>query len=330
MFAAIRTTFAVQWDHLVRRAERRLPSLTRHRLPEPLPIRLHQRRVYVLPARFGVFFALIGVTMLLGALNFNNNAAMLFTFALAGVVLISLPRTVAHLERVTLASVRADPVFAGTPIEARLRLLADDGRSRPRLRLQRDEGDRADRVFDLDGTNGIDLPLTLATSRRGLLPLGRCTFWTDYPFGIFHAWSVMNPDVNLLVYPRPEPSGPPLPESGRQGEARTTKPHGEDWQGLREFRPGDPLRLIAWKASAREERLLVKEFAEPRGAEVVLDWAQLAALEPEARIARLARWVLLAEAEQRLYRLVLPLETIGPGLGQAQCAASLTALALLP
>jgi len=94
MLAALRATFRVQWEHLSERAERRLPSLTRHRAPEPLPIRLHRRRVYVLPAGFGVFFALVGVTMLMGALNFNNNAAMLFTFALAGVVLISLPRTV--------------------------------------------------------------------------------------------------------------------------------------------------------------------------------------------------------------------------------------------
>ena len=327
MLDAIRATFRVQWEHLAERAERRLPSLTRHRAPEPLPIRLHRRRVYVLPAGFGVFFALVGVTMLMGALNFNNNAALLFTFALAGVVLISLPRTVGHLERMTLSSVRADPVHAGGTVEARLQLLAEDGRARPRLRLRHE---RLERVFDLEGGDGMQLLLSLPATRRGLMPLGRLTFWTDYPFGVFRAWSVLNPDSPLLVYPRPEPNGPPLPLAGRQGEARTAKPHGEDWQGLREFRAGDPMRLIAWKASAREERLLVKEFAEPRGGEVVLDWATLGALDHETRISRLTRWVLMAEAAQRPYRLVLPLESFGPGLGPTHRAQCLTALALLP
>ena len=265
--------------------------------------------------------------MLMGALNFNNNAAMLFTFALAGVVLISLPRTVAHLERLSLTSVRADPVHAGGTLEARLQLLAEDGRPRRRVRL-RHEG--LERVFDLQGGDGGAITLAIPAPRRGLMPLGRLTLWTDYPFGTFRAWSVLNPDTPLLVYPRPEANGPPLPLAGRQGEARTAKPHGEDWQGLREFRAGDPMRLVAWKASAREERLLVKEFAEPRGGEVVLAWEALAALEYEARIARLTRWVLLAEAEQRPYRLLLPQESFGPDLGPAHKAQCLTALALLP
>jgi uncharacterized protein (DUF58 family) len=185
-------------------------------------------------------------------------------------------------------------------------------------------------VFDLDGGSGTELALAIPAPRRGLMPLGRLTFWTDYPFGVFRAWSVMNPDASLLVYPRPESNGPPLPLAGRQGEARTPKPQGEDWQGLREFRAGDPMRLVAWKASAREQRLLVKEFAEPRGGEVVLDWTGLGALDPEARISRLTRWVLMAESEQRPYRLVLPHQSFGPGLGIGHRAQCLTALALLP
>ena len=327
MLDTVRTTFRVQWEHLTERAERRLPSLTRRKAPERVPIKLHQRRVYVVPAGFGLFFGAIGVTMLLGALNFNNNAAMLFTFALAGVVLISLPRTVSQLDRLTLSSVRADPVHAGGTIEASLHLLAEDGRPRGRLRLRHDAHER---VFDLEGGEGTQLLLSLPAPRRGLMPLGRLTIWTDYPFGVFRSWSVLNPDTPLLVYPKPESHGPPLPLAGREGESRTPKPHGEDWQGLREFRAGDPMRVIAWKASAREQRLLVKEFAEPRGGEVVLDWDGLGALDHEARISRLTRWVLMAEAEQRPYRLLLPQSDFGPGVGPQHRAQCLTALALLP
>jgi len=321
------STFRVQWEHLVERAERRLPSLTRYRATESLPIRLHQRRIYVVPSGFGFFFTLVGAVMLLGALNFNNNAAMLFTFAIAGVMLISLPRTVAHLDAVSLSAVRAEPVFAGETLAAHLRLGVDDQRPRPRLRIRHDSQER---VFDLAATLGQDLELALPTSRRGLLDPGRFTLWTDHPFGVFRAWSVLHPLAPLLVYPRPEVDGPPLPTAGRMTESHRVMTSGEDWQGLRDYRPGDAPRLIAWKSSAREDRLLVKEFAEPRGGEVVLDWHALEGMESESRISRLARWVLLAESAQVRYRLVLPAESFGPDRGPQHRAACLSALALLP
>ena len=50
----------------------------------------------------------------------------------------------------------------------------------------------------------------------------------------------------------------------------------------------------------------------------------------EARISRLAAWVLAAEAEQRRYQLRLPDESLGPGLGLAHRLDCLRALALLP
>lgn len=39
----------------LRAALRRLPELVRPRAPEPLPVRLDRRRIYVLPTRFGLY-----------------------------------------------------------------------------------------------------------------------------------------------------------------------------------------------------------------------------------------------------------------------------------
>ena len=60
-------------------AERRLPALTRYRQPEPLPIELHRRRIYIVPTGFGIGFAMLLLVMLVGALNYANNAALLLT-----------------------------------------------------------------------------------------------------------------------------------------------------------------------------------------------------------------------------------------------------------
>ena len=61
----------------------RLEALARPRGPEPLPVAFDRRRIYVLPTAFGAFFALLLAVMLLGALNYNNNPALLLALLLA-------------------------------------------------------------------------------------------------------------------------------------------------------------------------------------------------------------------------------------------------------
>ena len=100
---------------------------------------------------------------------------------------------------------------------------------------------------------------------------------------------------------------------------------------MRPYRRGDARRAIAWKPSARRDTLMVREYEQPVGADVVLDWRQLSGLDHEARIQRLARWVDEAEREGRRYRLDLPGQaSLGPAAGALQRHACLRALALLP
>ena len=66
-----------------------LQHLARPRRPEHLPCRFDRRRIYVLPTRFGLFVAVLLSAMLLGALNYNNNPALLLALLLATVSIAS-------------------------------------------------------------------------------------------------------------------------------------------------------------------------------------------------------------------------------------------------
>ncbi len=326
MLARLRAGFAARWEKLLDRAEKRLPALTRRRQPEPLPIALHSRRVYVVPNRFGLFFGITLVGMLLGALNFNNNGALLLTFLVAGAAQLSLHRTVANLRGLKLDSLQAAPVHAGETLLVALNFGVSRPAARPRIRVVRaDEG----LIADL-GPEGGTIALHMASTKRGWQPVGRLTVSTEYPFGLFHAWSVLNPDHPVLVYPHPEPVAPPLPRASADERGPQLRHDGEDWYGLRSYRVGDPPRLIAWKATAKQDRLLVKEFAEPRAAEVTLAWSELGALDYEARISRLTRWVLDASAQNLAFKLVLPETTLGPARGATHATRCLRELATLP
>ncbi len=313
-------------DDLMRFAERRLPALTRYRQAEALPIRLHPRRVYILPTRFGLVFALLLLSMLIGALNFNNNPALLLTLLVAATTMVSFHHCVGQLNKIELLNVSAEPVHAGQPSRLRLTLQANSPVDRPQLVL--DQDDRVTRC-SLAANGRQVAEIEVPTSRRGHQRVGRFRLWTEYPFGITWAWSVLHPEASVLVYATPERSAPPLPTGDPRQQGQRLRTPGEDWHGLREHRVGDPPKHIAWKPSARQERLLVKEFADPISEALLLDWFDLA-LDKEARISRLTRWVLDARERQLPFRLRLPDGVHGPGNGPAFAAVCLRELALLP
>lgn len=308
-------------------AERRLPALTRLKRPEPLPITIDRRRIYVLPTRYGLFFGALLAVMTLGALNYNNNPALILCFLLASVAHTSLLQAYLNLRGLRLEQVGADPVYAGDPQRLRLLFGAAEARARRGLVVRQPGTARA---FELDGEGHAEVRLDRATTRRGLHPVGRIELSTRHPLGLFVAWSWLNPDIQVLVHPALESDAPPLPGRGDRGQPRRRRGLDEEPHSLRDYRGGDPMRLVAWKRSAQAGRLMVREYESPAGADVVLDWRELAALEPELRVRRLARWVVEAEREGMRSTLVLPSGHLGPGSGNAHVQACLRDLALLP
>jgi len=306
----------------------RLVLLARPRAPEALPARLDRRRIYVLPTRFGSFVGLLLLAMLLGALNYNNNPALLLALVLGTTAIASAIMAHLQLSGLQLDALAAEPVPAGMPLRLRLLLEAGDARARRGLLLSHPD----DEAWCSPGRAGMDVPeLQLATTRRGWLEIGRLRLSTTQPLGLVRAWSWFWPDIPLLVYPQPETDGPPLPLG--EGHPTRTRLHlqGEEMHQLRRYRPGDTRHAIAWKHSARRDSLLVREYEQPTGADVRLDWRALAGLPYERRIARLARWVDEAEREGRRYRLNLPGQPmLGPARGAQHRHECLRALALLP
>lgn len=302
----------------------------RPREPETLPAHFDRRRVYVLPTRFGLFYALLVVTMLLGGLNYNNNPALLLALLLGGTGLASLLAAQLQLSGLTITAIEGEPVPAGQMLLLHLHARADDARPRRGLQVALDPDYQAPVLLELQQGQG-ETQLLMPTVQRGWLELPRLRIDTRHPLGLARAWAHVWPQNPLLIHPKPEADGPPLPEgSGENAQARL-HPSGDDLHHLRSYRRGDSRRAIAWKPSARHDTLLVREFQQPAGADIVLDWLSLARLPYETRISRLARWVDEAERDGRRYRLVLPARPpLGPAQGPEHRHDCLRALALMP
>lgn len=307
-------------------AERRLPALTRYRQPESLPIALHRRRIYIVPSGFGLIFGGLLAIMLVGALNYANNAALLLTCLLGAASVASMLVAFRNLDGLRITAMQAGRAVAGEPLSLQIHF---DAGSRLRQSILIDVEGHTEALSIAPPASGM-ATVELPTTRRGWQALPRMRVWTHWPIGLFRAWSWVHPAMHVLVWPRPETGGPP-PHFLSDDPLRQRLHHGEDLAALRDYRAGDPPRHIAWKSSARHESLLVKDFEQPAPQEEWrLDWRQLPELGNEARIARLARWLTEAEALGRMTSLWLPDATIERGSGAAHYARCMDALAALP
>ena len=181
----------------------------------------------------------------------------------------------------------------------------------------------------VNGDTPTTLQLPLTSQRRGWLQIDRLTISTRYPFGLFRGWTVLHLPIRCLVYPRPsERSNTPPPTQFDSRHTQDMHRGDEEFAGLRSFHPGDSPRRIAWKAYAREQGLMVKQYAGTSISTCMFDWDALAGLDTELRLSRLCRWVLDSHQQGIAYGLKLPGFNAAPALREAHRSRCLQALAL--
>ncbi len=292
--------------------------------------RLGQRRVFIIPSRSGVFFAVALLVMLVGAINYTLALGYALVFLLTGIGITGMVHTFRNLYQLTITPGRSESVFAGEIAYFPLTLGNDRGQPRLALELEAESGLRVNAAVDGFSSTKINIPVS--ASRRGWLTLPRTRLSTVYPLGLFYAWSYLQPSMRCLIYPKPIYT--PLPpcqstpiigmESGNGGQ--------EDFAGFRERQPSDSPRHVAWKASARDPSdrpLLVKQFAGGAQLELSLDWALTdPALPMETRISIMTGWLRTAALSNNEYALRLPGIDIPAASGERHLQRCLEALAL--
>lgn len=295
--------------------------------------RLGQRRIFILPTRSGVLYALTLVVMLLTAINYSLALGHALVFFLAGLGLVGMLHTFRNLHGLLISPGRSPAVFAGESAHFELTLSNDrpEGRGALDFRIV-GEPPEAAVITTVDAGQTAKIAIPVPALRRGWLELPRIRLRTDYPLGLFVAWSYLQPSMRCLVYPKPlssplPPPAQPLPTGSHHGESGQ-----EDFSGFRLRQPSDSPRHVAWKSSARDDGqkpLLIKQFGGGGQAEYRFAWADLdPGLDTEERLSILSGWVLAASAAGQSFALQLPDSELPVGGGEAHTRRCLEALAL--
>lgn len=320
--------------HPLQALRQRMQRWWLERLPATDTTVLTQRNVYILPTGAGWMLALTLLVLLVASINFQLNLGYLLTFLLAGSAVAGMHVCHATLRGLSLHLKPPEPHFLGQGATLEVQLSSE--RATPRLSIALAVHGSAHWAWtDVPAQGTASVRVAFTPARRGLHPVPLLTAETRYPLGTFRVWTVWRPASQVLVYPAPEPGAPPLPpgepRAGGTGSA-PTQGTGE-FEGVRGYRRGDPLRLVVWKKAAQalasgSDALVSRDAQQSQRHELWLDAQRTGLADPEARLSRLTAWVLQADRLGLDYGLRLPGLEIAQGSGTAQRLRCLEALAL--
>jgi uncharacterized protein (DUF58 family) len=312
-------------------ARRRFRQWWQSRLPLLDTVTLTQRNVYILPTRAGFMLGATLLVLLVASINYQLNLGYLLTFLLAGSAVVGMHVCHATLRGLTLNLMPPEAQFAGTAAMLTVVLTNGRGSTRHGIGLAVLDETHPDHWTwtDVPALGSSTVQVAFKPERRGLHRVPPLTAETRFPLGTFRVWTVWRPAAQVLVYPAPEPFPPPLPpgepRAGGAAQARATT--SGEFEGVRAYRRGDPLKLVVWKKAAKTGELVSRDTLQAQRYELWLDFATSGHLDTEPRLSRLAAWVLQADKLGLDYGLRLPGREVKPGSGEAHKRQCLEALA---
>lgn len=290
--------------------------------PQQQPVILHRKKVYILPTRQGLTFSVLLLLMLIGSINYSNSMGYMLTFLLASLSVIGILFTYQNLLNLSVTISQPEPVYSGHKVSIPFHI---SNNLQHKYAIQITHSKTSSLQTDITDKHYLNYQIT--TGQRGYHKVPRFTFITTFPLGLFKAWSYVEVSAQYLVYPKPAGTRQLPDQSFYKATLSGDQGHGsDDFAGQRKYNPGDSLRHVNWKALAKQQDLLTKQFGGDRCEELWLDWSQTAGLAIEQRLSQLSLWIIEAENNGISYGLRIPGTEISPGYGDIhknQCMKSL-------
>ncbi len=205
----------------------------------------------------------------------NSGAGWLYVLAavLGSTLLVSIPAPLYNVRRLRVE--RRAPVVgtAGEPLPCEIEVKNEGRLARYLLEVHDDfaGGTGGGVVARVGRGASASFGYTIENPLRGVYSGGEVTVESAAPFGLLYGRRRLEIASRTVVYPKtfevaglPRPAAPEAYGTERDEAPTMHRGLGEEFWGVREYRPGDPARLVSWRERARSlaaGRLSVVEFA---------------------------------------------------------------------
>jgi len=242
----------------------------------------------------GVIFSVILIIVAFAAWNTANNLLFMVFSIMLSTIFVSWMAARASLRDLNVSARFPDHIFAGEPAEViitvrnskwllpsfsvlvEMRGTFDRPGFPKRKAWTRLKKTALGYFTYVPHRAGAEQSMDQTFPKRGHVLVKGFELSTRFPFGFFrHRRRLSARDVDIVVYPKPEPISDRLNLLPLQAGQTTSlrRGAGQDLLMLRDYQARDDLRHIDWKATARTQRLTVREFAaeDERRITIVLD-----------------------------------------------------------
>ncbi len=265
------------------------------------------------------------------AVNTGNNLLFLVVSGLLGFMSITGLAGVLNLGRLVPELLPPAEVFAGAPAMFRIRLHNRKRLLPSYLITVSIPGETGANMAVLPAGTSREIPIAMSFAVRGRARLGSVTLSSTYPVSFFTRFWTIPLDGEVIVFPGLIPS-----VVGGQGEenryfgqlSHHLKGADGELERITAYSGREPLRMIHWKHSARNDELVVKEHGVLSARPLMLELDEMPGSGLEERISR-AAWVVREVGQRRPVGLKLaPGLQFLPATGHRHCLKLLTELAL--
>jgi uncharacterized protein (DUF58 family) len=265
---------------------------------------LNARQIYILPSRWSIFYILMLLALLIGAINYTLSLAYFVTFLLASLANVAILHTWRNLAYLEISAINNSAVFAGdiTHVNIKIREI----KNRTRYVIFSGFANNIAITNTIKANESCTYSIPLMTSKRGSLPLPKLKVYTTFPLNLFHAWAVVELNFNFIVYPKPSDTQRPISSTIDPDNAgsKTANTSNDDFIGHKTYQIGDLPSKVDWKASSRGIGMFSKQYAGEANETILFHWAQTKG-DKETRISQLTRSVIDAHAARQMYGLYL-------------------------
>jgi uncharacterized protein (DUF58 family) len=238
------------------------------------PKRRSRFRIQITALAFLMTFLLVE----LAGFNTGENLLYLLAAVTLALLLLGVALSFANLRGLQVVRHAPDSVHRDDPFHITI-TITNRKRFLPSfsfvLAFQREEWRPAAHVSTIPARSSVTLRVGRAMRRRGLHPLPPVVLKSGFPMGFFRRELIVDDGQEILVFPRiyriQRSVLDRLDDSGNR--PRPTLTPGDEFFALREYVPGDDIRHICWRVSARLGELIVREL-EPgsvRSVAILLD-----------------------------------------------------------
>ncbi|MCB9482218.1 MAG: DUF58 domain-containing protein [Desulfobacteraceae bacterium] len=289
----------------------------KNRAKEP-PLVIKKNQIYILPTPPGFIFLLVIFVIFAGSFNENNNMGLLFSFFLFFVFLISIRETRNSILGLKIISIKIENSFALSKAKIIFHLSAEKNEKKL---FEISCSDKMIKFKSINKNLSVKQEMEIDSIKRGVYNSPVFTLSSDYPYGIFKAWTYIRSNEKQIIYPAPSKNAIPVHElksiMEEKGIIKDSNKNEDEFKGLKEYEKGDSIKRISWKSYSKGLGLFTKDFGDQTGLdELIIYFDEIKINNIEKKLSLICKTILELESMGLKYGFETDKMNISPGTGK--------------